>query len=61
MEALERELNRRCDASPFRVGLFLKNLATGAVWRRNADAIFNSASLRKMSIKESKSAHERQA
>jgi beta-lactamase class A len=50
MEALERELNRRCAASPFRVGLFLKDLATGVALRRNADTIFSSASLRKISI-----------
>lgn len=50
MNDLDRKLNALCDAFPFRAGYFFKDLETGLVLGRNADTIYNSASLRKISI-----------
>lgn len=50
MDDLDWKLNSLCDAHPFRTGYYLKCLGTGFTLGRNAETIFNAASLRKTSI-----------
>jgi beta-lactamase class A len=50
MNDLDRKLNALCEGFPFRSGYYFKDLKTGLVLQRNAETIFNAASLRKVSI-----------
>ncbi|GIX49260.1 MAG: serine hydrolase [Candidatus Tectimicrobiota bacterium] len=50
MQALVQQLHQLCDAQPYHVGWYLKNLRSGAVAQRHGDVVVPSASTRKIAI-----------
>ena len=50
MESLVKALNGQCEAQPFQTGWYLKNYSNGESAERDGDAVFPSASTRKISI-----------